>query len=242
MPTEPDNPALPPETPPEITPPSLLARARGLVIDVTPLKRSRQFRLLWIGETVSDLGSRVTMVAVPYQVFVITRSSLAVGLLASCELVPLLTLSVIGGVIADRVERRRLLRLTYSVLLLLSLGLALNAHLVRPHLWVLYAFATLGAASYALYSPAVRSAPPLLFPKEELPAVFALTSVYYSFGSLVGPAVGGLLIAAIGLTGTYLIDVVVALATLAMMDALPMAPADEVPERFVESLREGCVS
>jgi MFS family permease len=163
--------------PPDITPPSLLARARSLVIDVTPLTTSRQFRLLWIGETVSDLGSRVTAVAMPYQVFVITHSVLAVGLLALCELIPLIALPLVGGAIADRIERRRLLRISYGVLPLFSLALAFNAHLANPHLWVLYAFATLSTASYALYSPAVRSAPPLLFPKEELPAVFALTSV-----------------------------------------------------------------
>jgi MFS family permease len=237
-----DEPGLPPPTPPDITPPSLLAKARRLVIDVTPLKRNRQFRLIWIGESVSDLGSRVTAVAVPYQVYVLTRSSLAVGLLALCELIPLLTLPVIGGAIADRVERRRLLRVTYGVLPLFSLVLAYNAHLRHPHLWVLYVFATLFAASYALYSPAVRSAPPLLFSKEELPAVFALTSVYYSFGALVGPAVGGVLIATVGLTGTYLVDVasfMVALVTLALMDPLPRAAWKDVPERFLDSIREG---
>lgn len=237
---------LPPETPPDIATPGLLARGlartKGLVIDVTPLRRSRQFRLLWIGETVSDLGSRVTAVAVPYQVFRLTHSSLAVGMLALCELMPILVLPVVGGAVADRVERRRLLRWTYGVLPLFSLVLAANAHLARPHLWVLYAFATLSAAAYGLYSPAVRSAPPLLFERDELPAVFALTSVYYSFGSLVGPAVGGLLIAALGLTGTYLVDVLsflVALGTLAAMDPLPRAAEHEVPPRLLDSVRQG---
>src|SRR6266487_1049191 len=181
---------LPPETPPGITPPSLLGRMRTLVVDLTPLRTSRQFRLLWTGETISDMGSHITAVAVPYQVFLITRSSLAVGLLA---------------------------------------------------LWALYVFATLSAAAYALYSPAVRSAPPLLFPKEDLPSVFALRSVSYNLGSLAGPAVGGLLIATIGFPGTYLVDAasfLVSLATLSIMDPLPQA-GHEVPKRFVDALREG---
>ncbi len=232
---------LPPETPPGITPPSLLGRMRTLVVDLTPLRTSRQFRLLWTGETISDMGSHITAVAVPYQVFLITRSSLAVGLLALCELFPLLTLSVVGGTIADRIERRRLLRFAYIVLPVLSAALALNAHLARPHLWALYVFATLSAAAYALYSPAVRSAPPLLFPKEDLPSVFALRSVSYNLGSLAGPAVGGLLIATIGFPGTYLVDAasfLVSLATLSIMDPLPQA-GHEVPKRFVDALREG---
>jgi MFS family permease len=182
------------------------------------------------------------MVAVPFQVFQITGSTLAVGLLALCELFPLLVLSLIGGAIADRVDRRRLLRATYGVLPVFSLVLALNARLPHPHLWVLYAFATLSTAAYALYSPAVRSAPPLLFSKEELPAVFALTGVYYSFGSLVGPAVAGVLIATIKLQGTYLVDVatfLVALGTLAMMDPLPRAGEKDLPERFLDAVREG---
>jgi len=211
------------------------------MVDLTPLRTSRQFRLLWTGETISDMGSHITAVAVPYQVFLITRSSLAVGLLALCELIPLLTLSVIGGTIADRIERRRLLRFAYILLPVLSAALALNAHLARPHLWALYVFATLSAAAYALYSPAVRSAPPLLFPKEDLPAVFALRSVSYNFGSLAGPAVGGLLIATIGFPGTYLVDAasfLVSLATLSMMDPLPLAK-HEIPERFLDALREG---
>jgi MFS family permease len=232
---------LPPGTPPGLTPPSLLARARGFVIDVSPLRRNRQFRLLWTGESISELGSSITAVAVPYQIFVITRSSLAVGLLALCELVPIFTLSVIGGTIADRVERRRLMLITYSVLPLFSLALAFNAHLRDPHLWVLYVFATLFVAAYALYSPAVRSAPPLLFPKKELPAVFALTSAYYSAAALAGPALAGLLIATIKPTGAYLVDAVtflVALTTTSMMDPLPQAKHD-VPDRFLDTLREG---
>jgi len=152
-----------------------------------------------------------------------------------------MALPVVGGALADAVERRRLLRVAYGILPFLSAALAWNAHLPHPHLWVLYVFATLSAAAYSLYSPAVRSAPPLLFPKERLPAVFALTSVYYSFGSMVGPAVGGVLIALIGLTGTYLVDVatfLVALVTLAMMDPLPRIREEHEPG-LLQSIREG---
>jgi len=81
--------------------------ARRFLIDVTPLRASRQFRLPWIGQAISDLGSGITMVAVPFQVFGITHSSLAVGLVSLCELVPLVTLSVLGGAIADATDRRQ---------------------------------------------------------------------------------------------------------------------------------------
>jgi MFS family permease len=210
------------------------------VIDLTPLRTSRQFRLLWTGEAVANVGAHITDVAVAFQVYEITGSPLAVGLIALCQLVPLLTLSLIGGTIADRVDRRALLRWTYVLLPLLSGVLAVNAQLERPHLWVLYAVATLAAAGYALYSPAARSAPPLFFPKEELPAVFALSSISHSFGALFGPAVGGVLIAVLGLPATYLLDVATGLFALGMV--LRMAPIPRPQEEhpgFLESLRDG---
>ena len=231
---------LPPPTPPELTPPSLLARAGRLVIDIEPLRASRQFRLLWTGESFSDVGAHITDVAVAYQVYQITGSPLAVGLLGLFQLVPLLTLSVVGGAIADRTDRRRLLRISFAILPLLSATLAVNATLSHPHLWVLYAFAALTATAYALYSPAARSTPPLLFPKEELPAVFAISSISHSFGALFGPAVAGVLIATIGLTGTYLVDVGTSLVGLVMLARLaPIPRVEQEHPSFLQSLREG---
>src|SRR5438046_5376874 len=116
--------------------PGMTGRLRSLAIDLSPLRESRQFRLLFIGEAVSDLGSEITAVAVPYQVYQITRSPLAVGLLALCQLGPIMVLPIVGGAIADAVERRRLLRIVYAILPLLSLALAWHARLQVPHLWV----------------------------------------------------------------------------------------------------------
>jgi MFS family permease len=205
--------------------PSMAGRLRSLTVDLSPLRESRQFRLLFIGEAVSDLGSEITAVAVPFQVYQMTGSPLAVGLLALAQLGPIMILPLVGGAIADAVERRRLLRIVYAVLPLLTLVLALNARLAEPHLWVLYVFATLSAGAYGLYSPAARSIPPLLFPKERLPSALALTSTYYSAVALAGPAAAGLLIAAIGLPATYLVDVVsflLALVTLTLMRPIPV--------------------
>jgi MFS family permease len=220
---------------PEQTPPirpSMIGRLRSLAIDLSPLRESRQFRLLFIGEAVSDLGSEITAVAVPYQV--------AVGLLALCQLGPIMILPIVGGAIADAVERRRLLRIVYAILPVLTLVLAWNARLDVPHLWVLYVFATLSAGAYGLYSPAARSIPPLLFPKEKLPSVNALTSTYYSGTALAGPAVAGVLIATIGLPATYLVDVgsfLIALVTLSMMRPIPTVK--EGSEVNLESIVEG---
>src|SRR5262245_62825149 len=100
--------------------PGMIGRLRSLTIDLSPLRESRQFRLLFIGEAVSDLGSEITAVAVPFQVYQITRSPLAVGMLALCQLGPIMVLPLVGGAIADAIERRRLLRIVYMVLPLFS--------------------------------------------------------------------------------------------------------------------------
>ncbi|MFN2543774.1 MAG: MFS transporter [Actinomycetota bacterium] len=234
----------PPEPPPSIERPGLvggaLARLRHVAMDLTPLRVSREFRLLWSGQFVSDLGSHITMVAAPFQIFQLTHSTLAVGLLGLCWLVPLLTLSVFGGSIADAVDRRKLMLVSNLALPTLSAVLALNAILAHPHLWVLYVVSTLSAAAYALSSPAFRSLPARLLPKELLPSAFALETAGHSFGSLVGPAVAGVLIAAIGLPSTYLIDLATYLVAAAAVAAMaPVPPAKEAERAGLASMLEG---
>ncbi|HEY4398183.1 MAG TPA: MFS transporter, partial [Acidimicrobiia bacterium] len=115
-----------------------------LLVDTTPLRVSRDFRRLWIGQAVSVFGTTVTTAALPFQVFEQTGSSLAVGLLGAAELGPLLVCAVVGGSFADRVDKRRLLLGVTAVSLLCSATLAVNASLDHPQLWVLY---VVGAAS-----------------------------------------------------------------------------------------------
>jgi MFS family permease len=220
--------------------PTVWTRARALFVDVTPLRRSRQFRLLWIGQSVSDIGSRITMVALPFQMYAITHSTLAVGLIGLCELVPLLTLPLVGGALADSMDRRRLLLAAHAAMIVLTGVLAANALSGANHVWVLYVVAALAAAAYSLYSPAMRSLVPRYVDRELLPSAMALTGAYGSFGSLVGPVLGGVLIGAFGLSTAYLVDLASfawALATLAVMDPVP--PHAEAGRLGLDSIREG---
>jgi len=115
--------------PAEIREPGLLRR---LAVDLGPLRRYPAFRRLFIGQTVSTFGSEVAAVAAPYQLYTLTHSTLQVGLISICELVPLLTLTILGGAIADAVDRRRMLLVTEVLLALVALGFALNASLDHP--------------------------------------------------------------------------------------------------------------
>lgn len=202
-------------------------RVRGLAVDLGPLRTSRDYRLMWVGTSISFMGSWMTFVAIPYQVYKITGSTLAVGLLGLCDLIPLLTLSLFGGALADSFDRRRLLLATEALAAVVSTGLALNASLANAHLWAMYVGTFLVAAFYALGSPAQRSSAPLLLPADEIPAAAALSGASHNLSSMLGPALGGLVIGAAGLPATYLVDVasfLAAIAAVALMRPLPPPP------------------
>jgi MFS family permease len=218
------------EDAPELTDRPGRVGLKRLAVDTRPL-RSRHFRNLWIGQSISFFGSNVTYIAIPYQMYQLTGSTLAVGLVALCELIPLLTLAIVGGTIADAVDRRRLLLVTEVGLVACSLALVYNASLDRPREWALFLLAALITSFWALGSPALRSLTPRLVPEDQLAAAALLNSAYHSLGAVAGPATGGLLIATVGLTATYLIDVGTFAASLIAIWRLPPFPPHEEVER-----------
>jgi MFS family permease len=235
-----DETVLPPALPPELREPGVLARIKRHALDLSPMRRSRDFRLLFLGQSVSEFGGQITFVAIPFQVYRITGSTLAVGLIGLCELVPLLILPIVGGAIADAVERRRMLLVAHVLVAVLSGALVVNARLEEPRLWVLYVFAFLAAGAYGLYSPALRAWPARLLPVELLPSAMALEATTYNVAQLAGPAVAGVLIAAVGLAGAYMIDVVTYLVGFATIAAMrPSPPTAERAGIDLESIKEG---
>jgi MFS family permease len=195
-----------------------------LAIDVTPLKHSRDFRLLWFGNAVSFLGTQITFVAIPFQVYELTESTLAVGLIGLVELIPLVTLSLLGGAVADRMDRRTLLIRTDTALAATSGLLAINATIGKPQLWAIYALAAVSAALFAFGLPALRSTAPLLLPTRLLPAAAALSSIQGSLGFIVGPLLGGVLIEAVSLPWTYLLDAATYVFSLLLVIAVAPIP------------------
>jgi MFS family permease len=214
-------------------------RFRRHLIDVTPLRVSRDFRLLFAGMAISDIGNEITFVTIPFQVFAITGSTLALGLLGLCDLVPLLFTPLIGGVVADTVERRRLVLIVNAVLAALSLALAVNAWVGEPRLWVLYLVAALNAGLWGLYSPAVRAWPARLVGTELLPSAFALETAYYNLAALGGPALAGVLIAWIDPGGAYVVDLLTFLAALACLSRMRASPPVDEPETGWAAIKAG---
>jgi MFS family permease len=215
------------------------AAVRRTLLDFTPLRTSPQFRLLWLGELVSHTGRHVTVVALPYQVYLLTRSPLAVGLIGLVQLVPLLVFSFVAGAVADSVDRRRLLIVSQIGLAASSLLLMGGALAGDPPLWFVYTAAALASAFMALDSPARTAAIPKLVRREDLASAIALNQVLFQVSDVAGPALGGFILARLGLAWAYGIDAVtflVAIGTLLAMN--PMRPARVGAARVLESVRE----
>ena len=211
-----------------------------MLLDIAPLRRHRDFRLLFFGQFVSFFGSMITYVAVPYQVYQLTSSSLVVGLLGTVQLVPLLLFGLWGGAYADAMDRRRLLIGAEALLSLISLGFAANAMLARPSVVAIFVLTALMSAVNGFHRPTLEAMSPRLVDRDELPATAALTSLRSSLGAIAGPAVGGLCIAGFGLGMTYLLDVAtfaVSLVALARMASMP--PAAEAAKPGLRSIVEG---
>jgi MFS family permease len=195
--------------------------ARHILLDLTPLRRSRDYRALIAGLGVSVLGNQLTTVAVPFQVYAITRSSLVVGLVSLTQLFPLIIGSLLGGSLVDAVDRRKILIVVEVIGALCSAALALNADL-GPQLWPLFLFPAITAALSGIDSSARNAMLPGLVGMELLPASNAIFQSLFQTGAIVGPAAAGLLLAGAGVHLIYWIDAVTFL--LAMSAVLTIAP------------------
>jgi MFS family permease len=180
---------------------------RRFLVDLTPLRASPAYRRLWFGQGLSYVLGEVTYVALPYQVYLLTKSTFAVGAIALVELVPLLTLTFVGGAVADAIDRRRLLLVTEAGTVAAVAGLVVNAALPHPHVEVCFALAFFAAAFSSLGAGASRSLIPRLVSPEPLTSALALNSLYSSLGAVAAPALAGLLFATIGVTGAYAVGV-----------------------------------
>jgi MFS family permease len=208
----------------------VLQRARALAVDVSPLRESVAFRALWGGQIVSLVGTHMRLVAVPFQVFAITKSSAAVGLLGLAEVVPLILFSIAGGTLADSIDRRRIMGVAQVLLAADSAVLAALTLAGRPSLPWIYGLVALAGALAAVDQPARTAMIPSLVSSEHIPAAMALRQVVFQTTHIAGPALGGLLIAALGGVGwLYVIDAATFAAALVTLRWVP--PAKPRPSR-----------
>ena len=194
---------------------------RTLAVDARSLRESRPFRRLWAGQLISLIGRQITTVAVPFQVYSLTRSALDVGLLGIVQAVPLVCGSLAGGAIADRFDRRRVLIVTQLCLASCSALLALGAFTGRPPLLAIYAVVALAALVGAVDAPTRTAIIPNLVGVDRLPGALSLNIVLFQTTLVAGPAIGGLVIAHLGLPAAYSVDVITFGAALTAVALLP---------------------
>ena len=200
---------------------------RRLLVDVSPLRDRPDYRLLFTGTLISTLGSQLTVVAIPFQVYRQTHSSFQVGAVSLAQLVPLIVGSLVGGSVGDAVDRRSIMWMTGLALALTSGVLAVNASVAHPALWLVYAVSAVAAGLIGVSNSArAASSATLVGPRHQSSAA-ALSQIVFQVGTIVGPAVAGILIATVGLSWAYGVDAVTYVVSVAFLRA--MAPIPPVP-------------
>ncbi|PWT96345.1 MAG: MFS transporter [Blastocatellia bacterium] len=201
-----------------------------MLIDFSPLRVSRDYRLLFIGQLISTFGTAMTLVVIPVQVYQITHSTLMVGLLSAAEFVLILLLAFVGGAYADFVDKRKLLRLTEIGQTLVTALLVLNAFGWTPQVWVLFVCASLHAGLTALQRPSFEALLQVIIPPDLMSSMAALNSLRWNLTTIVGPSIAGIIVARYGPGVAYSLDLVSFVASLTavfLIQAVPKPIQDE---------------
>lgn len=210
-----------------------------MLLDLSPL-RHRDFRLVFAGQLVSSFGSFLTYVALPVQLWDLTKSSALVGLVGTVQLIPLAVTSLWGGAFADSLDRRKLLLWSEAALMLVSVVLFANARLAHPSVALLFVVAAFASGVTGFHRPALESLKPRLVTTEELPAMAALSSLGSTAASIAGPALAGVLVSAFGISVTFGVDAgTYALSLGALWFIRAMPPASQKDRAGLKMIVEG---
>jgi MFS family permease len=213
---------------------------RKYAIDLSPLKKYRDFRLLWTAGLFSYFGSMITFVALPFQIKELTNSYWAVGLIGAVEIIPLTIFGLYGGVLADYVDRKKMIWLTEFGTLIGTAILFLNSLREKPSVVLLFVIAAIFAALSGLKRPSQDAILPRLVSHDDLPSASALMSLRWQFGGIVGPSAGGIIIAAYGAGAGYLVDCCTFIASLALLWRVrSVPPLGKTTPPSVAALMEG---
>lgn len=222
---------------PELKKSGLFSR---LTLDVSLLKTNRNFRNLWLSSLITRFGSMITYVAVPYQIKELTGSYIAVGLIAVFQVVPLIFFGLYGGSIADRYDRKKVVLWCELGFLSLVTALMVNSLSANPSIWIIYVVGMLMSALDGIQRPSLTAMTPRLVTREQLPAASALDSITHNAGYLVGTSLGGLLVVSVGLSWSYLIDLITYAISGIFLLLLPgIKPTSVLTTQHFSSILEG---
>lgn len=211
-----------------------------MLLDISPLRVSRDYRLLFFGQLISFFGSMMTFIVVPWQMFQLTGSSEMVGYLYLAEFVPMVCLAFVGGALADALDKRKMLRLTEIGQTGVTAVLLINSLMPRPYLWILFLSVGFHAGLAAIQRPAFESLIQKIIPGDLMAAVMALNSIRYTVGAIVSPAIAGIIATQLSPSVAYTIDLVTFTATLIAVYMISAVPSPDNAERpGWESVKNG---
>ncbi|HLA96363.1 MAG TPA: MFS transporter [Pyrinomonadaceae bacterium] len=202
-----------------------------MLLDISPLRVSRDYRLLFFGQLVSFFGSMMTFIVVPWQMYQLTQSSAMVGYIYLAEFIPMVILAFVGGAMADFLDKRKMLRLTEIGQTIVTAILLANSILPKPQIWVLFVAVAMHAGLAAIQRPAFESFIQKVIPAEMMSAVMALNSIRFSIGMIVGPAVAGIIATQLSPSIAYTIDLFTFIASLIAVFMLRFIPPPDNAER-----------
>lgn len=209
-------------------------------IDLSPLKKYPDFRRLWSAGLVSYLGSMITYVAMPFQLKEITHSYVAVGILGIIEIVPLIIFGLYGGVLADAVDRKKMIWATEIGAMAIVTILLVNSYLPDPKTIVIYICAALFAVVDGLQRPSMGAILPRLVSHEDLPSASNLLTLRWQFGFIVGPTLGGVIFSTFSISTGYIFDIATYLISLTFLLRLKkVPPTNEAEKPSLAALLEG---
>ena len=217
-----------------------MSLGKHLTIDFSPMKKYRDFRLLWSAGFISNFGSQITYVALPFQIKLLTNSYLAVGAMGAVEIIPLIIFGLYGGVLADRVDRKKMIWVTELGAMAMTGILLGNSLLHKPHLLVLYFVAAGFACFDGLQRPSQNAILPRVVDHDDLPSANALMSIRWQFGVITGPALAGILIASAGVSAGFMVDIASFAISLSLLWRVrSVIPANRSEAATLASLVEG---
>lgn len=209
-------------------------------VDIAPLKKYPDLRYLFISGLITRFGSALTLVALPFQIKELTNSYIAVGAMGAVEIVPLIIFALYGGVLADTVDRKKMVWVCEAIALCISAALFGNALLHKPHLILLYFVAAAFAATDGLQSPSLGAILPRLVSHEDLPAAQSLMSLRWQVSAVIGPAVAGIIISTAGVKTAYFIDVATyVVSVILILRIRPIPPLENAVDKSIAAMFSG---
>jgi len=212
------------------------------MLHIPPSLKHKKFFYLWLGQLISVTGAQMQLWAIFWHINQLNPNPIALGGIGVARILPIIIFSLIGGALADSVDRRKVLFVTQSTAALLALTLGLLTQFGSITIWHIYVLTALQAVTMAFDAPSRQALVPNLLPKKDLPNAFSMTFTAAQVGSVLGPALSGVVIAALGQEAVYYINsmsFVAVIAALILIGHVPQAFAEKAAGVSIAAIREG---